>query len=104
MRVAAVCVAQEGGLVLLAEVTEAGLLPCAFPCLACDGPRIAYSSISHMGFVTIGIGSSTNMGINGAILQMGRVGSLGRLRLTIQPSLFVCAKTQITRRAKRVTD
>ena len=34
----------------------------------------------------------------------GRVGSLGRLRLTIQPSLFVCEKTQITRRAKRVAD
>ena len=33
-----------------------------------------------------------------------RVSSLGRLRLTIQPSLFVCEKTQITRRAKRVTD
>ena len=33
----------------------------------------------------------------------GRVGSLGRLRLTIQPSLFVCEKTQIIRRAKRVT-
>ena len=34
----------------------------------------------------------------------GRVGSLGRVRLTIQPPLFVCAKTQITRHAKRVAD
>ena len=38
MRVAAVCVAQECGLVLLAEVTKAGLLPCPFPCLTCNGP------------------------------------------------------------------
>ena len=38
MCVAAVCVAREGGLVLLVEVTDAGLLSCAFPCLACDGP------------------------------------------------------------------
>ena len=34
----------------------------------------------------------------------GCVESLDRLRLTIQPPLFVCAKTQITRRAKRVAD
>nr|YP_009691062.1 NADH-plastoquinone oxidoreductase subunit 4 [Saccoloma inaequale]QEG57842.1 NADH-plastoquinone oxidoreductase subunit 4 [Saccoloma inaequale] len=39
--------------------------------------RIAYSSISHMGFVIIGIGSSTNMGINGAILQMISHGLIG---------------------------
>nr|YP_009948633.1 NADH-plastoquinone oxidoreductase subunit 4 [Sphaeropteris brunoniana]YP_010395731.1 NADH-plastoquinone oxidoreductase subunit 4 [Cyathea lepifera]QKV46603.1 NADH-plastoquinone oxidoreductase subunit 4 [Cyathea lepifera]QOH97814.1 NADH-plastoquinone oxidoreductase subunit 4 [Sphaeropteris brunoniana]UQJ73806.1 NADH-plastoquinone oxidoreductase subunit 4 [Cyathea lepifera] len=39
--------------------------------------RIAYSSISHMGFVTIGIGSSTNTGINGAILQMISHGLIG---------------------------
>nr|YP_009992480.1 NADH-plastoquinone oxidoreductase subunit 4 [Angiopteris yunnanensis]YP_010576393.1 NADH-plastoquinone oxidoreductase subunit 4 [Angiopteris fokiensis]QNN90665.1 NADH-plastoquinone oxidoreductase subunit 4 [Angiopteris yunnanensis]UZN43934.1 NADH-plastoquinone oxidoreductase subunit 4 [Angiopteris fokiensis] len=32
--------------------------------------RIAYSSVSHMGFVMIGIGSLTNIGLNGAILQM----------------------------------
>jgi NAD(P)H-quinone oxidoreductase subunit 4 len=32
--------------------------------------RIAYSSVSHMGFVLIGIGSLTNIGLNGAILQM----------------------------------
>ena len=34
----------------------------------------------------------------------GRVGSLGRLRLTIQPPMFVCAKTQLTRRAKCVAN
>jgi NAD(P)H-quinone oxidoreductase subunit 4 len=32
--------------------------------------RLAYSSISHMGFVLIGIASFTELGINGAMLQM----------------------------------
>lgn len=32
--------------------------------------RLAYSSISHMGFVLIGIASFTELGMNGAILQM----------------------------------
>jgi NAD(P)H-quinone oxidoreductase subunit 4 len=32
--------------------------------------RLAYSSISHMGFVLIGIASFTALGINGALLQM----------------------------------
>ena len=31
--------------------------------------RIAYSFVSHMGFIIIGIGSLSNMGPNGAILQ-----------------------------------
>nr|AJB98503.1 NADH-plastoquinone oxidoreductase subunit 4 [Helminthostachys zeylanica] len=39
--------------------------------------RIAYSSISHMGFVVIGIGSITVMGLNGAILQMISHGLIG---------------------------
>jgi len=32
--------------------------------------RLAYSSISHMGFVLIGIASFTELGMNGAVLQM----------------------------------
>ena len=32
--------------------------------------RLAYSSISHMGFVLIGIASFTSLGMNGAMLQM----------------------------------
>jgi NAD(P)H-quinone oxidoreductase subunit 4 len=32
--------------------------------------RLAYSSISHMGFVLVGIASFTDLGINGAMLQM----------------------------------
>ncbi|KAH7283256.1 hypothetical protein KP509_16G017700 [Ceratopteris richardii] len=39
--------------------------------------RIAYSSISHMGFVTIGIGSLTDSGIDGAMLQMISHGLIG---------------------------
>nr|YP_009426911.1 NADH-plastoquinone oxidoreductase subunit 4 [Hymenasplenium unilaterale]ASU95539.1 NADH-plastoquinone oxidoreductase subunit 4 [Hymenasplenium unilaterale] len=39
--------------------------------------RIAYSSISHMGFVAIGVGSLTDAGINGALLQMISHGSIG---------------------------
>ena len=32
--------------------------------------RLAYSSISHMGFVLVGIASFTELGLNGAVLQM----------------------------------
>ncbi|MCG8364262.1 MAG: NAD(P)H-quinone oxidoreductase subunit 4, partial [Pseudanabaenales cyanobacterium] len=39
--------------------------------------KIAYSSISHMGFVTIGIASYTNLGLSGAILQMVSHGLIG---------------------------
>lgn len=39
--------------------------------------KIAYSSISHMGFVTIGIASFTNLGLSGAILQMISHGLIG---------------------------
>lgn len=39
--------------------------------------RIAYSSVSHMGFIAIGIGSITGMGLNGAILQMLSHGFIG---------------------------
>nr|AND48364.1 subunit 4 of NADH-plastoquinone oxidoreductase [Eosphagnum rigescens] len=39
--------------------------------------RIAYSSVSHMGFVLIGIGSITDVGLNGAILQMISHGLIG---------------------------
>lgn len=39
--------------------------------------KIAYSSISHMGFVMIGIGSFTNLGLSGAVLQMVSHGLIG---------------------------
>jgi NAD(P)H-quinone oxidoreductase subunit 4 len=34
------------------------------------GDRLAYSSISQMGFVLVGIASFTALGTNGAMLQM----------------------------------
>ena len=39
--------------------------------------KIAYSSISHMGFVIIGIASFTNLGLSGALLQMISHGLIG---------------------------
>jgi NAD(P)H-quinone oxidoreductase subunit 4 len=39
--------------------------------------KIAYSSISHMGFVTIGIASFTTLGLSGAQLQMISHGLIG---------------------------
>jgi NAD(P)H-quinone oxidoreductase subunit 4 len=39
--------------------------------------RIAYSSVSHMGFLIIGIGSISDTGLNGAILQIISHGFIG---------------------------
>jgi len=39
--------------------------------------KIAYSSISHMGFVIIGIASFTDLGLSGALLQMISHGLIG---------------------------
>jgi NAD(P)H-quinone oxidoreductase subunit 4 len=39
--------------------------------------KIAYSSISHMGFVLIGLGSFTDLGLSGAVLQMVSHGLIG---------------------------
>lgn len=39
--------------------------------------KIAYSSISHMGFVLIGMASFTNLGLSGAMLQMVSHGLIG---------------------------
>lgn len=39
--------------------------------------KIAYSSISHMGFVLIGISTFTDLGISGAVLQMVSHGLIG---------------------------
>ena len=39
--------------------------------------KIAYSSISHMGFVLIGIASFTDIGMSGAVLQMVSHGLIG---------------------------
>nr|QGT34493.1 NADH-plastoquinone oxidoreductase subunit 4 [Utricularia amethystina] len=39
--------------------------------------RIAYSSVSHMGFIIIGIGSITDMGLKGVLLQIISHGFIG---------------------------
>nr|WDD58425.1 NADH-plastoquinone oxidoreductase subunit 4 [Myricaria squamosa]WDE21594.1 NADH-plastoquinone oxidoreductase subunit 4 [Myricaria squamosa]WDE21772.1 NADH-plastoquinone oxidoreductase subunit 4 [Myricaria squamosa]WDE21950.1 NADH-plastoquinone oxidoreductase subunit 4 [Myricaria squamosa]WDE22039.1 NADH-plastoquinone oxidoreductase subunit 4 [Myricaria squamosa] len=39
--------------------------------------RIAYSSVSHMGFIIIGISSLTDTGLNGAVLQIISHGFIG---------------------------
>nr|YP_011004100.1 NADH dehydrogenase subunit 4 [Crassula deltoidea]WPS93278.1 NADH dehydrogenase subunit 4 [Crassula deltoidea] len=39
--------------------------------------RIAYSSVSHMGFILIGIAASTDTGLNGALLQILSHGFIG---------------------------
>jgi NAD(P)H-quinone oxidoreductase subunit 4 len=39
--------------------------------------KIAYSSISHMGFVLIGLGAFTDLGLSGAVLQMVSHGLIG---------------------------
>nr|YP_009415122.1 NADH dehydrogenase subunit 4 [Barclaya longifolia]ASB29463.1 NADH dehydrogenase subunit 4 [Barclaya longifolia] len=39
--------------------------------------RIAYSSVSHMGFIIIGVSSITDAGLNGAILQIISHGFIG---------------------------
>jgi NAD(P)H-quinone oxidoreductase subunit 4 len=39
--------------------------------------KIAYSSISHMGFVAIGLASFTDLGLSGALLQMVSHGLIG---------------------------
>nr|YP_010230858.1 NADH-plastoquinone oxidoreductase subunit 4 [Sargentodoxa cuneata]QSV10552.1 NADH-plastoquinone oxidoreductase subunit 4 [Sargentodoxa cuneata] len=52
--------------------------------------RIAYSSVSHMGFTIIGIGSLTDTGLNGAVLQIISHGFIGA-------SLFFLAGTSYDR-------
>lgn len=60
--------------------------------------RIAYSSVSHMGFIIIGIGSLSDMGLNGAFLQIISHGFIGaalfswRERVMIEYVLFISTK------------
>ncbi|PRQ15741.1 putative NADH:ubiquinone reductase (H(+)-translocating) (chloroplast) [Rosa chinensis] len=60
--------------------------------------RIAYSSVSHMGFIIIGIGSISDTGLNGAILQIISHGFIGAAlfswpeRVMIEYDLFISTK------------
>ncbi|MDB9510636.1 NAD(P)H-quinone oxidoreductase subunit 4 [Kamptonema animale CS-326] len=57
---------------LLAMLGVINIIYGAFNSFAQDNMkrRLAYSSVSHMGFVLLGIASFTDLGINGALLQM----------------------------------
>jgi len=50
--------------------------------------RLAYSSISHMGFVLIGIASVTEVGINRAVLQIISHGLIAALLSSFFPIPF----------------
>ncbi|MEY2545435.1 MAG: NADH-quinone oxidoreductase subunit [Verrucomicrobiota bacterium] len=52
---------------------------------------IGYSSVSHMGFVLLGLATATALGVSGAVLQMFSHGVIGAL-------LFAIAGTMIYRR------
>ena len=58
---------------------------------------IAYSSVAHMGFVTIGIFSATHQGIQGAIFQMLSHG-------IISAALFLCVGVLYDRMHSRMID
>jgi len=49
---------------------------------------IAYSSVSHMGFVLLGIGSLTSEGINGAVYQMFSHGVLSAMLFLLVGVLY----------------
>jgi NAD(P)H-quinone oxidoreductase subunit 4 len=50
--------------------------------------RLAYSSISHMGFVLIGISSFTALGINGAMLQMISHGGIAAVLFFLAGTIY----------------
>ncbi|MCL7021925.1 hypothetical protein MKW94_010500 [Papaver nudicaule] len=51
--------------------------------------RIAYSFVSHMGFTIIGIASVTDMGLNGAILQIISHGFIGAALFSWQERVMI---------------
>ena len=55
---------------------------------------IAYSSVSHMGFVLLGMASLTSAGINGAILQMFNHGIITAMLFLIVGVLYDRAHTR----------
>jgi len=62
----------------------------AFNALAMNDLKkmIAYSSVSHMGFVLLGIGSLTSEGINGAVYQMFSHGVLSAMLFLLVGVLY----------------
>nr|YP_010933436.1 subunit 4 of NADH-plastoquinone oxidoreductase [Streptosarcina arenaria]WKT08815.1 subunit 4 of NADH-plastoquinone oxidoreductase [Streptosarcina arenaria] len=55
--------------------------------------KIAYSSVSHMGFVLIGVGSLTDAGLDGAILQMVSHGLIGAALFFLAGSTYDRTRT-----------
>lgn len=55
--------------------------------------KIAYSSISHMGFVLIGIGSLSKLGLNGAMVQMISHGLIGAALFFLSGVVYDRTKT-----------
>ena len=49
---------------------------------------IGYSSVSHMGFVLLGLGSATALGASGAVLQMFSHGIIGALLFAIAGMIY----------------
>jgi NADH-quinone oxidoreductase subunit M len=59
---------------------------------------IAYSSVSHMGIVTLGIGARNSIGFNGAIFQMFSHGVITALLFALAGSLYEKTHTRIMTR------
>ena len=58
---------------------------------------IAYSSVAHMGYVTMGIFAANQQGIDGAIFQMISHGFIsGALFLCVGVSMTVCTPARLT--------
>jgi NAD(P)H-quinone oxidoreductase subunit 4 len=57
--------------------------------------KIAYSSVSHMGFVLIGIGSLTDIGMSGALLQMISHGLIGASLFFLAGAIYDRTRTLI---------
>ncbi len=55
---------------------------------------IAYSSVSHMGFVLLGMSSLNTMGISGAILQMFNHGTITAMLFLIVGVIYDRAHTR----------
>jgi NAD(P)H-quinone oxidoreductase subunit 4 len=55
--------------------------------------KIAYSSVSHMGFVLIGLGSLTNSGLSGVMLQMISHGLIGSALFFLAGSTYDRTRT-----------
>jgi NADH-quinone oxidoreductase subunit M len=84
---------------LIAFIGIISIIYAAFNALAMKDLKklIAYSSVSHMGFVLLGLGSLTEEGVNGAVYMMFSHGLISSL-------LFLCAGVIYERTHDRMID